>query len=699
VLSKCVRVAVVTALAFTAAAPARAAVKSWSLASDFAVAPDQANPNPDSYGNASVWSFRQSATLAHAPANYTLLPTFIPNVAGVAGLNAWQRSDVVDDTSLPSVGFNSLATDAFPNGLFRYPSHTILVHPYESRLAVVAWQSPVSGTVKVTGGIIDRHAGCGDGVNWSVDKGGATLASGAVGDGGSQAFSGAGLSSIAVAPGDFLYFVVGPGAGTEYHCDSTGLDVTIEHPLAGGETVTTLDASATPSVSGQPVAFTATVAGANPGAPPAGAIQFKVDGANAGTPVALDLHGTAVYSTGALTVGTHTVTAVFQPSGVAVDPSRAVVSQRVDKASTTTAVFITPNPSVAGQDATFSATVSAAAPGNGTPTGTVQFTESDGTPIGPPQTLAAGRATLVASADAGSYTVRANYSGDADFIASSGSVGQTVTRANTTTAISSDTNPVSPGGKVTFTVTVATIPPGAVQPAGTIAILVDGENVSGPVPLFDDGPTAAGVEITFTAPSAPRSDTIGAVYSGDWNTNPSSSRTFVQTVAAPAAATTPTPTSAPSTRSNPTTAATTTAALSAMTAPLTQALKRKGFAALNGTTETLMAAGPGTLTQRLYTPTAPKSAATSKRKPVLIASGRHTFAAAGEGKLTLQMTAAGRRAIRHAKSLNVEIVTRFAAPTGAPLIAVKRLTVKAHTARPARAATRRGTWTLTRIRR
>jgi hypothetical protein len=28
----------------------------------------------------------------------------------------------------------------------------------------------VSGTVKVSGGVIDRHSGCGDGIDWSVDK-------------------------------------------------------------------------------------------------------------------------------------------------------------------------------------------------------------------------------------------------------------------------------------------------------------------------------------------------------------------------------------------------------------------------------------------------------------------------------------------------------------------------------------------------
>jgi hypothetical protein len=135
-----------------------------------------------------------------------------------------------------------------------------------------------------------------------------------------------------------------------------------------------------------------------------------------------------------------------------------------------------------------------------------------------------------------------------------------------------------------------------------------------------------------------------------------------------------------------------------MTTPLTQALKRKGFAALNGATETLTATGPGTLTQRLYTPTAPRSAATSKRKPVLIASARRTFAAAGEGRLTLQMTTAGRRAIRRAKSLRLEIVTRFAPRSGTPLLAIARLTVDARAAKLAR-ATPRGGWTLTRIRR
>ena len=242
------------------------------------------------------------------------------------------------------------------------------------------------------------------------------------------------------------------------------------------------------------------------------------------------------------------------------------------------------------------------------------------------------------SAGAGSYTVRASYSGDADFHASSDSAGQTVKRADTTTTISSDTNPVTPGGTVTFTVTVTTIAPGDVQPTGTVAILVNGEDVSGPIPLFDEGPTAGAVAVTFNAPTTTRTDIIGAAYSGDASTNPSTSPTFAQTVAATAL--TPSAPS-PSSRSNPP-VATTVAALRAMTDPLVRAIRRKGFAAFNGSKETLAAAGPGTLTQHIYTSAAPRPARTSKAKPVLIASGTRTFAASGRGTLRLRLTAAGR---------------------------------------------------------
>ena len=52
--------------------------------------PRQANPSPDRLGNPGVWSFLRSATLAHEPATYTLLPESIDNRFGFPGLEGWR---------------------------------------------------------------------------------------------------------------------------------------------------------------------------------------------------------------------------------------------------------------------------------------------------------------------------------------------------------------------------------------------------------------------------------------------------------------------------------------------------------------------------------------------------------------------------------------------------------------------------------
>ncbi len=79
-----------------------------------------------------------------------------------------------------------------------------------------------------------------------------------------------------------------------------------------------------------------------------------------------------------------------------------------------------------GQAVTFSATVTASAPGSGTPTGTVDFfdttTNTDLTPGG--VALASGTATFsTTSLAAGNHTIKATYSGDTNFLTSSASAG------------------------------------------------------------------------------------------------------------------------------------------------------------------------------------------------------------------------------------------------------------------------------------
>ncbi len=87
----------------------------------------------------------------------------------------------------------------------------------------------------------------------------------------------------------------------------------------------------------------------------------------------------------------------------------------ITKASTTTGVTSSANPSPTGSNVTFTATVSVLPPGGGTVGGTVQFVV-DGAPFGAPATLSGGVASLDSSALAhGSHTVAAEYTGDSNF--------------------------------------------------------------------------------------------------------------------------------------------------------------------------------------------------------------------------------------------------------------------------------------------
>jgi uncharacterized repeat protein (TIGR01451 family) len=98
----------------------------------------------------------------------------------------------------------------------------------------------------------------------------------------------------------------------------------------------------------------------------------------------------------------------------------------IAKAATTTAVTSSVNPSGVGQSVTFTATVTSP---SGTPTGTVQF-KDNGVNLGSPIPLnGSGVAQLTTSSlTGGLHPITADYSGDGNFITSSGTLtgGQTV---------------------------------------------------------------------------------------------------------------------------------------------------------------------------------------------------------------------------------------------------------------------------------
>jgi cyclophilin family peptidyl-prolyl cis-trans isomerase len=90
----------------------------------------------------------------------------------------------------------------------------------------------------------------------------------------------------------------------------------------------------------------------------------------------------------------------------------------VTVAATTTTLKGAPDPSVAGQAVTFSATVAAVAPGDTSPTGTVTFLDG-ATTLGSGAVGAGGLASFTTSTLAsGTHTVTAVYSGDTDYAGS-----------------------------------------------------------------------------------------------------------------------------------------------------------------------------------------------------------------------------------------------------------------------------------------
>ncbi len=187
--------------------------------------------------------------------------------------------------------------------------------------------------------------------------------------------------------------------------------------------------------------------------------------------------------------------------------------------NTTTTVTSSPNPSTFGQPVTFTATVATNPASSTTPTGSVTFI-IDGVPAGTVGLNGAGQASLATSSltPAGSpHSVTAVYSPNAGFNTSTGTLagGQTVNKANTTTAITSDNpDPSALGQVVTIAYNVTVGSPGAGTPTGNVTVTATtGESCIGTV-------AAGSCTITFTTPGT---RTLTANYAGDANFNGSAS--------------------------------------------------------------------------------------------------------------------------------------------------------------------------------
>ena len=272
-------------------------------------------------------------------------------------------------------------------------------------------------------------------------------------------------------------------------------------------TTTALSSGLNPAQPGQSVTLTATVAaGAYP--TPTGTVTFEDGSSYLGTGT-LSAGGQATFTTTSLSLGAHTLTAVYGGSANDAGSTSAALTQEVQRV-TTVSLDSGANPSTFGQAVTLYASV-----GNGVqggPSGTVTF--EDGTTVIGTGTLSNGMTYLSTSSLAvGSHPLTAVYAGDAyDQAGTSAVLNQTVQPDPTTTYLYSGQNPSTVGQSVTFTAVVTTGGNGAATPTGLVLFEQNGAVLGAGVLNQQSGADTA----TFTtAGLAVGSDAVTAVYQGD----------------------------------------------------------------------------------------------------------------------------------------------------------------------------------------
>jgi len=221
-----------------------------------------------------------------------------------------------------------------------------------------------------------------------------------------------------------------------------------------------------PSVFGQPVTFTAAVTPV----PAGGTVQFVVDGVDAGAPVAVDGSGQATSgAVSTLAVGAHVITAQYGGDATDLSSTSPGFDFSVSAAATSATLGATPPAATIGQTVTYTAHVTVTAPGAGTPTGTVAFTDDSVAIAGCSAVVLDGSQSAqcpVAEPTAGTHAIDATYTGSADFLGAATLLDEPVSAVTPAPALPT-TPPTSSAPTTTPGRTTAPAPP-ASRPRGRI---------------------------------------------------------------------------------------------------------------------------------------------------------------------------------------------------------------------------------------
>jgi N-acetylneuraminic acid mutarotase len=308
--------------------------------------------------------------------------------------------------------------------------------------------------------------------------------------------------SSTAAPGSYSPAITGT-SGTL--TATVGLALTIAPGSVS--TATTLSSSPNPSTFGQSMMLTATVSPSTA----TGTVQFLDSTTPLGT---LTLAGgSAVLTLSTLTVGAHSITAVYNGDANDAASTSAILTQTINRAASRVSLTSSLNPSAFGQTLALTATLSPSSA-----TGTVQFLNGS-TALGT-VTISGGAAALsISTLSVGAHSLTAVYSGDANDAAStSATLTQTVNKVASSVLLASSRNPSDYGQSVTFSATVT--PSAAI---GSVQFL-NGSTVLGTVTISGGRATLSSASLAAGAHS------ITAVYSGDTYYATSTSAVLTQAV-------------------------------------------------------------------------------------------------------------------------------------------------------------------------
>ena len=260
--------------------------------------------------------------------------------------------------------------------------------------------------------------------------GSTTLGTGKVNASGVATFTSSAFQ-LSVGSGQSITAVYGGDANF-----ATSTSSTLMQTVNQDGTTLSVTSAPNPSVYGQSVTFKATVTASEPGSgTPTGTVTFMDGSINLGTGTLSN--GKTTVTSNALPVGADTIAVMYSGDGNYASTS-TVLSQTVNSDATKTALASSANPSVDGQAVTFTATVSAKAPGSGTPTGIVNFMDGANT-IGSGTLVVVNGVDLATFATTalavGSHSITAVYAGDGNFAASTSSVLKQVVQESSNPAV------------------------------------------------------------------------------------------------------------------------------------------------------------------------------------------------------------------------------------------------------------------------